>query len=458
MNFYRIQPIILLLIASIAFTGVACADDGNTTNETNVSEWTHKGNYTLYWGDTIKVSGYDIQVEDFSKASEFSDIKHVVISVKNSTTSWRSILSVNNTTIQPKVDYNNNTASEVFNGSLKINSFDIVNNESVSTPYTKIGVYKAKNPEELKTFRKINKTWINTTLEVKKWGGKDVYINERARITLQIENLKDIDFENIEINESLPNHFVVDPDKNVNISMDLDGKSTKQFSYHIKSLKAGEFKLPPTHIALTHLGITYHKNITEYEPIHNNTTKPSWITVHGPKLNITKTIDATKDLKVDDVVNITVDVHNTGDRSATVNIEDRLPAKAELIEGNIKDSLILHPSQKRTLDYSIKMKDKGNVIVPAASAEFIDQKRYSDTVRTERFMLNVGDVPVQKSDELESIGGKTKNTTNTSDSKVKEQNQTEKGIFEQIKSLPNNAYNQMKSIGDRINEFISSFI
>ncbi|MFP4655389.1 MAG: BatD family protein [Methanohalobium sp.] len=458
MDLHRLYPIILLLLTSVAITGMADADDENTTNDNNMSKWLHKGNYTLYWGDEINVSGYDIKADDFSKASEFSDIKHVVISVENSTTSWKSILSVNNTTVQPDSSYNNNTDSKIFNGSLKVTSFEIVNNDSIPTPYTKIAVYEARNPDDLETVRTVNNTWINTTLNVTKWGEQEAYINERARITIQIENLKDINFDNIQINETLPEHFVVDPDKNINSTMELDGKSTKQFSYHIKPLKAGEFKLPPTRIALTHLGITYHKNITEYKPIHNNTTDPSRITVHGPKLNITKTIDAPENLQVDDVINITVDVQNTGDRSARVDINDSLPANAELIDGITEDNLIMHPSQKHNLKYSIKMKKEGNIMVPAASAKIVDSKRYSNTEWTKKFMLNVGDIPVEKSDEYKNIGNSTENKTDTSNRNITKQDQNEEGIFEQIKSLPDNINNQIDSVIDKVKGIIGSFI
>lgn len=78
------------------------------------------------------------------------------------------------------------------------------------------------------------------------------------------------------------------------------------------------------------------------------------------------------------------------------------------------------------------MKEEGNFILPAASAEFVDSKRCSDTVRTKKFMLNVGDVPAQKTDKYDNLDDGTQHNTGTSDSNITKQNQTEKSIFEQI--------------------------
>ena len=60
--------------------------------------WTDPENHTLYWGDTVDISGYSIKASDFSKSEPIdTDTDFVLLSIAdNNSNSWSAVLGVNN--------------------------------------------------------------------------------------------------------------------------------------------------------------------------------------------------------------------------------------------------------------------------------------------------------------------------------------------------------------------------
>ncbi|MDF1534503.1 MAG: hypothetical protein P1P69_08400 [Methanosarcinaceae archaeon] len=412
---------IIIVFALFAVSVSICVNITSAQTEDEI-EWLDAEEYTLYWGDKVNVSGYIIESIEYS-TPRYSDVPddYVLLSIlmTNTSKSWSTILSVNNSNI-PGYD--------IFDGKFKIEVIDIVTGINIPSPYTKIKFYLAKElpPEEY-----AKRTWINTTVSMEKSAGYEIYIDERAYVTIEIENLKDIYFEDVRLNENIPDNFILDPDEDIGWTFDLKNNSKLTFRYGLKSTRAGKFTIPATELMLTHLGITHYKY-----------TNPTNLTIHGPSIYISKTIDpvpsnetlsnVTSPILLNDMINIIVHIENKGDRAAHVYISDEIPAGTTKISGETSSDMVLQPSRNYTMQYSIKMDRIGDITIPSAKAKFMDAKGYGDTVESKKQIISV--IEEQILEEVEPVQEiKIENET----SQPKEQKvETEQSLVDKVKSLP----------------------
>ncbi|ABE51301.1 Hypothetical protein Mbur_0299 [Methanococcoides burtonii DSM 6242] len=352
----RTYVCILLLIFILALTNTptAAEDNGN---------WEEQINYTLHWGESVDVNGSLIKAHDFSRARPFDiETDYVMLTIlSESSEEWNVMLSTNSSDIP---------VSKIVGGRLNITALEVVTGNDIPTPYTKIGVsifnFTTQNSE----------SWINTTLQVSKTKLKNVNIDERAFITIQLHNLRGSSLDDISINETLPENLIFDPEiEEINIS-DLNPYSKKVIQYSVKALYPGNYTIPPTEIRLVNNGITYFQ--------YSNSTN---FIVHGPYINATKTV---KGNDTDpEILDIAVNVKNEGDRAAHIRIQDEMLVESKLIDGKTSADLVLLPNNTTNLSYIVHMnKIQGNMIVPSAIIEYTDAKGYSGTVRTNRYYLN----------------------------------------------------------------------
>ncbi len=413
----------IFAVFTIFATSVAMCIDIATAQIEEDIEWLDAEEYTLYWGDQVNASGYLIESLEYS-TPRYSDVPddYVLLSIlmTNTSKSWSTILSVNNSNI-PGYD--------VFDNKFKLEVVDIVTGINIPSPYSKIKVYLAKElpPEEY-----LKRTWINTTISMEKTAGYEIYIDERAYVEIVVENLKDIHFEDVKLNVTIPNNFVLDPDGDIGWTFDLDGKSKSTFRYSIKSTRAGNFTIPATELMLTHLGITYYKYTNSFQLI-----------VHGPTINITKSA-VPLNAKLNDVLNITIDVGNEGDRAAHVKISDEIPAGTTKISGETSADMVLQPSSNYTMQYSIKMDRIGDIIIPSAKVVFLDAKGYGGTVESKKMIISVMEelvaveepMPVEVKPEPLQDDLETSQPATQPDVPVVE---TEQSLVDKVKSLPSKA-------------------
>ena len=409
-----IIAVFVIFAASVS----TCVDIAAAQTEDEI-EWLDAEEYTLYWGDEINASGYTIESLEYS-SPRYSDVPddYVMLSIlmTNTSKSWSTILSVNNSKIP---------GYEIFDDKFKIEMVDIVTGIDIPSPYSKIKFYLAKEltPEEY-----LKRTWINTTISMERTAGYEIYIDERAYVEIVVENLKDIDFEDVKLNANIPDNFVLDPDADISWTFDLKNKSTSKypstFRYSIKSTKAGKFTLPATELILTHLGITHYK--------YTNSSK---LIVHGPTINITKSVPLNATLN--DVVNITIDVGNEGDRAAHVEITDEIPAGAVLVSGKTADDIVLQPSSNITIQYIMRMDRVGDIVIPSAKAKFMDAKGYGDTVESKRQIISVikEQIPV----EVEPVQEVEIENENEIPQPQEPEVETELSLVDKVKSLPSKA-------------------
>ncbi len=377
--------ILAILILALANAPIAAEENGN---------WEERVNHTLYWGDSIDVNGSLITANDFSKAKPFDvDTDYVMLTVlSESSEEWNILLSVNNSNIPD---------SKIIDGRLNITALEVVTGNDISSPYTKIGVsiFNVTTGEA--------DSWVNATLQVSKTKLKNANIDERAYITIQLHNLRGSNIENISINETLPENLILDPEiEDIHIA-DLSPYSKEVIQYSVKALYPGNYTIPPTEIRFVNKGITYFQ--------YSNSTN---LIVHGPYINATKTV---KGNKTDpEVLDITVNVKNEGDRAAHIRVHDEMIIDSKFIEGKNSANLVLFPENTTTLSYSVHIdKIQGNMIVPSAVIEFTDAKGYSGTVRTNRYYL----INIFEDEEVEFIEeyvDDTRPQMNTSNSNSKD--------------------------------------
>ena len=421
-----IFAVLTLAIFTIFAISVAmCTDIATAQTEEEDIEWLDAGEYTLYWGDQVNSNGYLIESLEYS-TPRYTDVPndYVMLSIlmTNTSKSWSAILSVNNSNI-PSYD--------TFDGKLKVEAVDIVTGINIPTPYSKIKLYLAK---ELPREEYLKKTWINTTISMEKTAGYGIYIDERVYITIEIENLKDINFEDVKLNENIPDNFIIDPDADIGWTFDISNKSKSTFRYGVKSTKAGKFTIPASELILTHLGVTYYKY-----------TNSSQFSVHGPTINITKSVVPLNAI-LNDVVNITIDVGNEGDRAAHVKITDDIPAGAVLVSGKTDGDIVLHPSCNCTIQYTIRMDRGGDIAIPSAKVVFSDAKGHGGTVESKKMIISVMDefaaveetMPVEIEPELEP----SQDEVETSQLPLQSEEtvvETEQSLVDKVKSLPSKA-------------------
>jgi len=330
--------ILAILILALANAPIAAEENGN---------WEERINYTLYWGDSIDVNGSLITANDFSKAKPFdTDTDYVMLTIiSESSEEWNAMLSINNSALPD---------SKIIEGRLNITALEVVTGNDIPSPYTKIGVS---------------------------------IFNITTYITIQLHNLRGSNIEDISINETLPENLILDPEiEDIHIA-DLSPYSKEVIQYSVKALYPGNYTIPPTEIRFVNKGITYFQ--------YSNSTN---LIVHGSYINATKTV---KGNKTDpEVLDITVNVKNEGDRAAHIRVHDEMIIDSKFIEGKNSANLVLFPENTTTLSYSVHIdKIQGNMIVPSAVIEFTDAKGYSGTLRTNRYYL----INIFEDEELEFI-------------------------------------------------------
>ncbi len=358
----------LLCLCSFASAGSVTDDDG--------VEWLDVGNYTLYWGQELNTSGYVIKVADFSPSRAFDmDNDYVMMKVSsNRSESWAAILAVNSSDIPDRY---------IFGDRLNITALDIVTGNNIPVPYTNISVFLANVSQTQEVV--IEK--IDATISIEENRAREIYVDERAYIDIKIKNLRVIPT-SLQLVQEIPEGLVFDPDTDIEWNCTLAAGGQKSYKYSLKALRPGTYNFTGTQVLVSMDGRIYKKTLNDTQLI-----------VHGPSINLTKTHSA-ENVQVNDIIHMQVKAVNEGDRAAYVSLSDELPAGAVLTEGVTSSSRILHPSENITINYSLRMKKAGSIVIPSATASFVDPREYEDVVYSRRFLLSVSDPDEQSGYDL----------------------------------------------------------
>ncbi|CAD7767327.1 MAG: hypothetical protein DNFNHJIP_00735 [Candidatus Argoarchaeum ethanivorans] len=115
------------------------------------------------------------------------------------------------------------------------------------------------------------------------------------------------------------------------------------------------------------------------------------IAVYGPKIELSKTVNPST-INEDGVVIVTIEVKNTGNVLASVDVADYLPETAVLTDGVTGNELILRTGETQRFGYSMKINTTGSVELPPAVAHFVDTHDYDGTVISEEISITVNPV------------------------------------------------------------------
>ncbi|WP_292470932.1 hypothetical protein [Methanolobus sp.] len=365
---------ILLLIVLAAMLMNLCVIAGAQSDEL---DWLDSQEYTLYWGEEINHSGYLIKAADFSPAKPTdNENDYVFLSIKSIYGDSWSVILANNT------DISNNT---VFDDRLNITAFEIVTGNDIPSPYTTLSVAISNSTGSLP----VKVSWINATFDFEDRNSHEVYMDERAYFTLEITNRKVIPVEQVSISRIIPPEFVLDPDSDSRWNLSFDPYEKKTLEYSIKALKPGTYEINGTLVMVEHEGRTYSRQLNA-----------SNLTIHGPFINLSKSLSSDSVILNDDV-NFILTIANEGDRAAYITVSDQLPIGAVLLSGETGVSRVLPAEESISLNYSVRMDKAGDIIIPAAQAKFVDSKEYEGIVYSRKQLIHV-----QNPDgELEDVNG-----------------------------------------------------
>ncbi|AKB84890.1 hypothetical protein [Methanococcoides methylutens] len=403
----------------VLFAIAICANTAIATSEEDPN-WNKSVNYTLYWGDNIEVDGFLIKANDFSKARPFDvETDYVMLTIiSDESDEWSALLAVNNSQIPD---------SGIFGERLNITAFEVVTGNDIPAPYTKIGVSTLNITEEE------TGSWINNTISVSKTIYKETYIDERVFIAVQIENLRNLEFPNVTINENLPENVLTDPDIEVDQIIDISPYSKNTIQYSVKALRPGNYTIPPTEIELVYRGVKYQQQ--------TNSTK---LVVYGPYITAEKT--ATIDENNPDNLDISIKLENKGNRAAYVEVKDEMLENWILKEGKTSTELVIFPNKVKKLEYSVASENlRANTIVPSAEIYFSDSKGYSDTFTTKKFYI----LEEMEEEVPESDVNMNEQVQETEDPSISEE-EIEYPKFGPIRSVKDIIDNTMKVINEAL--------
>ena len=95
------------------------------------------------------------------------------------------------------------------------------------------------------------------------------------------------------------------------------------------------------------------------------------IAVYGPKIELSKTVNPSTGDE-EGIVTVTIEVKNTGNVLASVDVADYLPKTAVLTDGVTGDKMILGTGETQRFSYSMKINTTGSVELPPAVVHFVD--------------------------------------------------------------------------------------
>ncbi|RZN31549.1 MAG: DUF11 domain-containing protein [Methanosarcinales archaeon] len=166
-------------------------------------------------------------------------------------------------------------------------------------------------------------------------------------------------------------------------------------AYPVSLLKPGTYKLGSATVNWTEDGYNY--SMVSY---------PQPVEVHGPYIEVTKTIDPTL-VTQNNTTDVTVIIKNTGDRAASITVMDQLPMESVLVRNPVSRGMVIYEGNEsfflkrvikagevETFDYTID--PNRTVMLPPTVVEFVDITTYEG--------ISVSDMPILTVNGTQAIG------------------------------------------------------
>jgi uncharacterized repeat protein (TIGR01451 family) len=207
----------------------------------------------------------------------------------------------------------------------------------------------------------------------------NVYMDEIATVTVTLRNGGTRTINSIRVSDTMPSEFELNENSSLKWELDLGAGECRSFTYSLKPLQPSEvgYFLPPAIAQWKEDGRTYSAR-----------SDLPYITVYGPKIELSKTVKPST-IDMGGIVTVAIEVANTGNEVASVDVTDHLPPDAVLTDGVLGADMILAAGESHTFGYNMKMDASGSVELPPAVAHFVDTHYYEGTVVSEKRSITV---------------------------------------------------------------------
>ena len=198
------------------------------------------------------------------------------------------------------------------------------------------------------------------------------------------------------MSDTLPPEFELNGNSTLEWEPDTLGCGEyRSFTYQLKPLQPNEggYHMPAALVEWSFDGVRYS--------VHSDSP---YIVVYGPKIELSKSvIPAT--IEEGGIVTVTLEVKNTGNMLASVDVADSLPPDAVLTDGVTDAKAFLEAGKSHTFSYKMRMDAAGSIELPAAFLQFVDNHEYEGTVASENVTIAVNPANSQGSSDSSGLHG-----------------------------------------------------
>ena len=193
-------------------------------------------------------------------------------------------------------------------------------------------------------------------LTVRKTVNSHISMDQTVWVRIDLENIGKEDLE-IELNDTVPDGFRLCGNESPSWWFNIVPSERVRFSYHIEPVRPGVFEIPGVEAKFVIAG----KNVRVWSSSRT-------ITVDGAYIIMNKTAYPTK-VSPGDPVTVTLNVRNTGNADAVIDLTDVIPPGASLISGTTTLHATLSGNRTSEIRYTINFSVPGNVTL--ASPEIV---------------------------------------------------------------------------------------
>ncbi|MEA1869238.1 MAG: hypothetical protein U9N09_03690 [Euryarchaeota archaeon] len=185
-------------------------------------------------------------------------------------------------------------------------------------------------------------------LTVRKTVNSHISMDRAVWVRIDLENTGKEDLE-IELNDTVPSGFRLCGNESPPWRFNITPSERVRCSYHIEPVRPGVFEIPGAEATFVIAGKTISVR-----------SSSQTITVDGAYIIMNKTAYPTG-VSPGDPVTVTLNVRNTGNADAVIDLTDVIPPCASLISGNTTLHATLSGNQTSEIEYMINFSVPGNV-------------------------------------------------------------------------------------------------
>ena len=207
----------------------------------------------------------------------------------------------------------------------------------------------------------------------------NIYMDEVANVTVSLRNEGTRPINSIVVSDTLPPDFELNDNSPLQWELDLGAGESRSFSYSLKPMQPNVvgYVIPAAIVEWNMGGRTYSVR----------SDSPS-ISVYGPKIELSKTVNPST-IHEAGIVTVTIEVTNTGNVLASIDVADSIPETAVLIDGISSSRTVIAAGESHTFGYNMQMNMAGSVELPPAVVHFADTHDYAGTVVSENVSIMV---------------------------------------------------------------------